>query len=126
MATYLFVTKPEKTPERVESGLDVPRWSCSRTTQIGDEALVYVTGVGVLYEWRILSDAEPHEKWKYICDVQHVRTFDPPITLKEICEAVPKTDWSPPYLHFRGYRSIEIPDEIADRMRGLRRVKKGS
>jgi hypothetical protein len=126
MATYLFVTRPEYTPERVEEGVDVPWWSCSRKTECGDRALVYVTGVGIQYEWSVITDADRHEKWKYICDVEHARTFDPPITLKEICAAVPKAEWAPPYLNFRGYRSICIPDEVADRIRGLRLRPTGS
>src|SRR5262245_43469734 len=92
IATYLFVTRPEYTPERVEEGVDVPWWSCSSTTACGDSALVYVTGAGIQYEWSVTSDADPHEEWKYICDVEHARTFDPPITLREICEAVPKDE----------------------------------
>ena len=94
MSTYLFVTKPEYTPERVESGIDVPWWSCSSTTARGDRALVYVTGLGIHYEWNIVSDADPHDEWKYICDVEHARTFDPPISIDEIRDAVPKDDWA--------------------------------
>lgn len=119
MATYLFVTRPEYTPEEVAEGIDAS-WSCSSTTECGDTALVYVTGVGIQYEWSVATDADPHKQWKYICNVEHARTFDPPITLREICEAVPKARWAPPYLHFRGYRSILIPEEVADRIRALR------
>jgi hypothetical protein len=120
MSAYLFVTKPRYTPERVEEGFDVPWWSCSSTSQFGDHALVYVTGVGIQYEWCITSDAKRNAKWKYICDVEHFRTFDPPIELKEIMEVVNKEEWKPPYLHFRGYRSIAVPDNIAQRIRSLR------
>jgi hypothetical protein len=121
MTTYLFVTKPEYTPERVADGVDIPWWSCSSTTKRGDFALVYVTGVGIQYEWQVVSDAEPHDEWKYICDVTHSRTFASPITLDEICAVVTKTEWAPPHLHFRGYQSITIPDAIADRIRSLSR-----
>lgn len=120
MTTYLFVTKPEYTPERVEDGVDVPWWSCSSTTERGDRALVYVTGVGIQYEWRVLSDADQHEEWKYICDVEHAQTFDPPITIGEVRDAVSKDDWAPPYQNFRGVRSITIPEEVARRILALR------
>jgi hypothetical protein len=120
VSTYLFVTKPEYTPERVERGFEVPWWSCSSTTQFGDRALVYVTGVGIQYEWRVTSDAQPHEEWKYICDVEHLRTFDPPIPLHDILTTVTRDEWAPPHMNFRGYRSIKVPDEVADRIRQLR------
>jgi hypothetical protein len=122
MSTYLFVTRPEYTPERVESGFEVPVpwWSCSSTTENGDWALVYVTGLGIRYEWRLTSDAKPDEEWKYVCNVEYARTFAPPITLREIRAAVPKDDWAPPHLDFRGYKSILVPDAVADRIRALR------
>ena len=106
MSTYLFVTKPEYTPERVEGGIDVPWWSCSSKAAHGDRALVYVTGRGIHYEWNIVSDAVPNDTWKFICDVEHVRTFEPPITIGEIRDAVPRDTWAPPYQNFRGFRSI--------------------
>ncbi len=119
MDTYLFVTKPKYSPQRVESGEDL-WWSCSKTTKRGDRALVYVTGPGVQYEWQADSDARPDKKWKYICDVKHVQTFEPAITLREICAAVKKREWAPPYQNFRGYRSIIVPDIIVGRIRALR------
>jgi hypothetical protein len=120
MPTYLFVTKPEYAPECVDSGFDGPWWSCSSTTMNGDRALVYVTGRGIEYEWEVLSDAEPHEQWRYICYVEQVRTFEPPITIMQIREAVSEHDWAPPYQNFRGHKSILIPGKVADRIRRLR------
>jgi putative restriction endonuclease len=120
MATFLFVTKPEQRPERVQA-TSAHWWSCSRTTKSHDHALVYVTGVGILYEWRTTSDAEPNAEWKYICGVKHVRTFDPPIALRQILEEVRRSEWPPPYLKFRGFRSIEMPEPVAARIRALRR-----
>ncbi|HLN32476.1 MAG TPA: hypothetical protein VK395_32410 [Gemmataceae bacterium] len=38
MPTFLFVTKPEYTPDRAKSGQDLS-WSCSSTTRIGDHEL---------------------------------------------------------------------------------------
>ncbi len=122
MSTYLFVTKPNYAPERVERGFDVPWWSCSSTTKLGDVALVYVAGVGVKYEWRVSSDAAPNDEWKFICDVLHVRTFDPAISLREILKQVRRHEWAPPYMNFRGYRSIHVPENVADRIRHLRPV----
>jgi predicted HNH restriction endonuclease len=118
MPTYLFVTKREKTPERVESGQ--MWWSCSKTTQRDDRALVYVAGLGIQYEWRALSRAKPHKKWKYMCEVQHVQTFDPPIKINEIRNGVSKDIWAPPYQNFRGLRSINVPHNVAATIRALR------
>lgn len=120
MTTYLFVTKPEYTPERVEGGVDVPWWSCNSTTKSGDRALVYVTGVGIQYEWRVVSDADPHKKWKYICNVEHSQTFEPPISIGEIREVTTKDEWAPPFQNFRGLRSISIPEDLVERILALR------
>ena len=70
MSTYLFVTSPEYCPERVAEGVEIPWWSCSRTTEMGDHALIYVTGEGIRFEWRVMTDARPNDEWKYICDVE--------------------------------------------------------
>jgi len=119
MSTYLFITKRTYKPKRVAAGLDI-WWSCSSTTRAGDSALVYVTGVGIQYEWRVTSDAVPNKKWKYRCDVEHLRTFEPPISFRKICEEVTEEDWKPPHVRFRGYRSIKVPEKTARRLRRLR------
>lgn len=120
MKTYLFVTKPEFKPERVEKGVNVPWWSCSSDTARGDHAFVYVTGIGIQYEWRILSKAVPDAKWKKICKVKHVRTFDSPISIREIRNSFTQEEWAPPHQNFRGLRSIKVPDEIVLRLQALR------
>lgn len=119
MTTYLFVTKPEYDAEAVALGEEA-WWSCSKTTQIGDHALVYITGTGIQYEWRAVSDADPDDVWRYVCDVEYVRSFDPPISLAEIRDAVARDEWAPPYQNFRGLKSIIIPEDIAETLRGLR------
>ena len=119
MTTYLFVTKPEYEPEHVETG-ETTWWSCGSKMKSGDRALVYVTGAGITYEWQATADAEPDPEWKNKCSVSHESAFEPPITIREIRVAIPKEEWSPPHLNFRGYRSIEIPDDIATKLRDLR------
>ena len=121
MPTYLFVTGSEMGPDLIESG-DDDWWSCSKDTQYDDDALVYVKGVGIQYEWRVVSDAQRRDdrRWKYTCDVAHVKTFDPPITLRELLGAFRKDEWAAPYMHFKGYSSIVIPDEVASQIMGLR------
>jgi len=118
MTTYLFVTSPDYTPERVEG--ESIWWSCQSTTKSGDRALVYVTGVGIHYEWELLTDAKPDATWTNICDVEHVRTFTPPIQLRELRETFTENEWKPPFLNFRGYRNISLSAEIANRIRSLR------
>jgi hypothetical protein len=82
MTTYLFVTGKEFRPERVQSGEDL-WWSCSSSTTIEDDSiLVYVKGEGILYEWRATSNAERHDEWKFACNVEYVRTFEPGISLE--------------------------------------------
>ncbi len=111
MSTYMFITKEEYEPERVASNDDVS-WSCSKTTRLGNTALVYVARIGVCFEWRVLSDAEKNDKWGYVCDVEFVKSFDPPITIQELCSAVAPGEWKPPHLNFRGFKSIVIPGDI--------------
>ncbi len=121
MRTYLFITKSEYTPERVESG-EVTWWSCSSTTRRGDRALVYVAGSGVQYEWRAISNAQPDDEWKYVCDVTHVRTYHPPISLNEIRNVVSRQEWAPPHQNFRGFRSVIVPENAAILIRQLRQT----
>lgn len=117
--TFLFVTKSDESAETVESGKS-RWWSCSSTTRNGDHALVYVAKVGIQYEWRVISNAKPDKKWTYTCDVIYVRTFDPPITIRELREAVTREEWAPPHLNFRGNQSLTIPAAVATRIRALR------
>ncbi len=119
MQAYMFITKEAHNSQRVQSGY-VGSWSCSKTTRPGDSAFVYVAGTGVRCEWCATSDARKDKKWAWVCDVEFVRSFEPPITIKELRAAVPQTDWSPPHQNFRGFRSISIPRSVAVRIRGLR------
>ena len=119
MSTYLFITKPKYEPETVRDGNDA-EWSCSSTTRDGDRVLVYVTGVGIRYEWRVTSDAAPDKKWKYVCGVEYVSTFEPPISVAEMRACVPKIDWAPPHTSFRGFRSLLVPGNVEEKIRALR------
>jgi len=119
MRTYLFVTQPEYTPERVERGFDVPWWSCSSTTEEGDRVFVFVAGVGLQYEWRVTSNATRNDEWKFICDVEHVRSFNPVITIQELRKAFPKDVWYPPH-RLGGVKSILIPEPVVARILALR------
>ncbi|MCA9168132.1 MAG: HNH endonuclease [Planctomycetales bacterium] len=118
MTTYLFITKPDYTPERSEQS-DL-FWSCSKNAAVGDLAWVYVTGRGICLEWLVTSQAEPDDDWGYMCDVSHLRTFDVPISIAELREAIPRVEWAPPHQNFRGNRSLLIPDEVANKIRDLR------
>jgi hypothetical protein len=121
MSTYLFVTDPEKHDVVSVETAKGYWWSCSKTALPGDAALVYLTGgIGIEYEWQIASQAEANAEWGFVCDVKHVRKFKPPISLKEICSAIPRTEWKPPHQNFRGFRSIRVPDSVAERLRQLR------
>ena len=120
MSTYMFITKEESKPELVESDNNVSWWSCSKTTRSGDTALVYVAGIGVRFEWRVLSDAVKNEKWRYVCDVEFAKSFEPPITIQKLRSAVTREEWKPPHLNFRGFKSIVIPDDVLITIRTLR------
>ena len=116
--TFLFVTKPVNHPERVAAGQSM-WWSCSKATRAGDRILVYVTGSGIQYEWRAESDAEPHARWKYGCDVEYVRAFNPPITLAEMRRSIRSQEWTPPHQNLRGAKSLAVPPLVAQRIMNL-------
>lgn len=112
MQTYLFITKPDYDVAAIRSGQD-GWWSCSKTTRAGDRIFVYVTGGGgILREWRAVSDAKRDKKWTYTCDVAWVRRINPAIQLHQLLELIPRNLWAPPHLHFKGYSSIRIPEEV--------------
>jgi putative transposase len=46
--------------------------------------------------------------------------LDPPISLEEIWSAIQKSLWPAAYTHFRGLRSIRIPDAVVDTLLSLR------
>ena len=123
MPTYLFVTKAEYTPERVASG-ECERWSCSSTTRDNDRAFVYVNGVGIIYEWRVTSNASRDPEWTFMCDVEHARKFAPPITIQELREAVPRKVWAP-FHRLGGYTSLLVPENVVARILALRSPNAG-
>jgi hypothetical protein len=119
MGTYLFCTDAARyAPEDVHG--TAATWSCSSTTRAGDRILVYVLGLGIGYEWQAVSDAEPDVEWKYVCQVTRVQVCKPTISLADIRQAVSRDEWAPPHLGFRGYRSIRIPEGVAERLISLR------
>ena len=116
--TYLFITKDESEPSQIELGDNV--WSCSKTTLAGNVALVYVTKIGVSYEWRVLSDAEPDEDLRFACKVEFIRKFEPPITIGELKAEFSQSDWPKLYTNFWGDKSVILDADIAGRIRALR------
>jgi hypothetical protein len=119
-AYYLFISYPENHNETDQIG-DEFEWTCSRTTKTGDYGLVYVTrGGGIKYKFLVISDAEKRGHREYWCNVKYIDTFDPPVSLAEICAAVAQADWPPPHLNFRGYTSLRIPDNIVGQILSLR------
>lgn len=123
MNTYLLVTNPNEFDfvHDVEERSDEIYWNCNKSTQNRDRLLVYLTGnIGITYEWNAASDAAKDETWKYVCDIEYVKKFDPPITLKEIRNVITKDEWKPPYLNLRGYKSIQIPYDVAEKIVNLR------
>jgi hypothetical protein len=117
--TFLVVTKPEYTPERVENG--EVSWSCGKDTRQGDMIFVYVTGEGIRYRWRAASDAEPDATWRYVCDVAFESTIDPAISIQEIKGAITSEEWGAPFVNFRGFRTIRIPNAVVPKLLALRK-----
>ena len=120
MTCYLFVTDEQRRPEDVHSEEET-WWSCSKTTRAGDFAFVYVKGTGITYLWRVTSQAEPNADFRYQCDVEYVRTFEPPITLQEIQSKIDKETWAPPHQNFWGFTSIKVPLEAVYGILDLRK-----
>lgn len=110
MDTYLFVTTPKyldhigKQPKRV-------LWSCSKTTKKGDRILVYVTMRGIVAQWFATSDAAPDKGWKFMCWMNHKRSFQR-VPLSKIKNIVTKSQWGAAHQYFRGYQSIRVPEKV--------------
>ena len=126
MTTYLLATDGEKYDAAGVEHDDSFEWSCSKTAVPGDLAQVYVIGSGIAYEWEIDSAPNPDpDEQGYYCNVKFVKRFDRPIALREILASVSRAEWGAPYTNFRGFRSIRVPDAVADRLRAgqLNRLK---
>lgn len=123
MTTYLFVTDGEKYDAAGVEYDEGYTWSCSKTTRTGDRALVYLIGTGIQYEWAVTSDAVPVEDWGFRCDVVHIGTFAPPISIAALRENFKRERWAPPHVNFRGMKSIKVPESVAENIRALRGVK---
>jgi tetratricopeptide (TPR) repeat protein len=113
MNTFLFVSYPDNDHD---AAIQSCSWTCQSATETGDHILVYVTGIGIKYEWQAVSNAIKVGNRQYECIVEYVRTFDPAISLDEICNLIPREEWPPPHLHFRGYASINIPEIVLNRL----------
>jgi hypothetical protein len=121
--TFLFVTNPDKHPQRVTVRKTL-KWSCTRKTAKGDHALVYVNGEGISYEWIAVTKAErstKSSKWPYCCEVKLVKNFDPPINLSELQDAIPQKDWNAPHCNMRVKAATIIRDDVAEKVRALRK-----
>ena len=121
--TFLFVTKPDKVPQRV-TVKKTQKWSCTRKTAKGDHALVYVNGKGISYEWIVVTKAERSPKgWKqpYCCKVRLVKNFDPPIYLSELQDAIPQKDWNAPHCNMRVKGATVIRAHVVEKVRALRK-----
>ena len=121
MTANHFVTDPEiYHPEEVK--YESAAWSCSRTTDYGDVTWVYLSGnVGISYEWRATSPAGRHPKWNFICDVEFVSEFEPPITIQELRDSITRDGWASQHENLRGFRSIKIPEKVLAKILALRR-----
>lgn len=119
MATFLFVTGTEYTPDSIgRSGKQ--RWSCSKTTRSGDRAFVYIKERGICYEWQAVSDAKPDKKWTYACNVKLVKAINPPIAISELKDSIPHKLWGRPRNNFHGDQSLKIDFEVLKVITGLR------
>jgi predicted HNH restriction endonuclease len=122
--TYLFVTHPNKKPEKV-LGKRSKQWSCGKTVRRGDSVFVYVTGKGIRHEWMVAGPVEPDPKWAYSCPVKFISDVQPLISIQELRELIPYGVWAPPHLNFRGNHCIEVPDAATKIIRRLRNELKG-
>lgn len=122
MKTFLFFAKPQEAPEQVNTNCGIP-WCCGKSTLPSDCIWVFVTGgKGISYEWRAISEPKQDQngRFSYVCDVEFVCDFVPPITLTELKETVP--EWKPLY-NLRGFKAIKIPDRVVEKIRALRSVR---
>jgi 5-methylcytosine-specific restriction protein A len=119
MQTFSFTTKPTEYPEQVRRKNVL--WCCSRRIRSGDCIWVYVTGKGLCYEWRAISDShpDPTRRYSYVCEVEFVCDFEPPITRQQICAVVTKKEWNKPHINMKGRAASIIEDCAAKKIRAL-------
>jgi 5-methylcytosine-specific restriction protein A len=123
--TFLFVTKPTENPEQVKANGGIP-WCCCEAIRSSNRILVYVTGgKGICYEWRAVSNSirDPDGQYAFVCNVEFVSEFIPPITRQELCDAISRDEWVPPHLNFRGNHAVSIPDNVLTKIRALRPMR---
>ena len=125
MNTFLFVAKPKFHPERVTRNKRY-NWSCQKDARIGDAVYVYVTAVGIAYEWRVESDAAPSDDWPYTCDVSLIGRIDPPIPFPELRRVIKPGKWSALDQRFRGISSRLLKPPIDSIIRDLARSPRES
>jgi hypothetical protein len=124
MTCYLLVTTPEYDVDAAKEKGGAS-WTCSKSTRAGDRLFVYVAqGIGLALEWRATSDARKERRWGYECDVAWVRDIKPALSCSDLIRDIPRQQWAPPHLHFRGYSSIQVPSAVEDYLDTIRPPKR--
>jgi len=91
--------------------------------------MVYELRKGITYEWRVISDAKDSPDdwpWPYCCKVTYLRTFEPAISLSELCKEIPQKDWNAPHVNMKVKTGTIIPEHVAEKIRALRPSVPGS
>ncbi len=121
MPMFLFITEQAEKVRSITRQSGELEWSCHSKCRAGDSAYVYLTGgQGIVSEWQITSDAHADPIWDYICDVRHVRSIKPAITISELREKFGREEWRAPHVNFRNNRSLLLEERVAEKLRALR------
>lgn len=115
---FLFVTKIDRSPERVRRKGNY-EWSCGKPVRRGSPIFVYVAKKGICHEWITTTAAKPDPKWKYSCGVRLMSDINPPISIRQLRDSIPRKTWPGPHLNFRGYACVAIPAAAAKIIRRL-------
>ena len=70
-------------------------WSCGKKTKKEDLLLIYlIKPVSAIVATAIASsDAKPHKKWRFIANIKNIKIIKPPVTLAEMRQRIPESNW---------------------------------
>lgn len=87
----------------------VRAWVAPKSSQVGDDAVIYIRGFGLFATAEIASSPIPHPEYpnRYGADLVRIQLIDPPVSLSALKRHLPELDWA------RYPRSIHTPSPRA-------------
>jgi hypothetical protein len=79
-----------------EKGLRSPSWIAPKSANVGDEAVIYITGYGFFATAIIDSEPKRRTNWarRYGAALNRIELIQPPISLGALRTSIPKLNWA--------------------------------